>query len=169
MPFHLCTCPCQSANRVTAVSRDRRAGAGSEAGAGLRVAPPRRFPEAASGRGHRSSLRWRGSGRRGAYPGARWLPAAPRAPSRAPCATMAQSLRSWLGGCLLVSGEGSAGRGRRAFSGVSAQSRAQRASQAGLPARRPGPALALRPDPRCAREPGSSATTSGSDGPKDDP
>ena len=38
-----------------------------------------------------------------------------------PGATMARSLRSWLGGCLLMSGEGSAGRGRRVASGASAR------------------------------------------------
>ena len=56
--------------------------------------------------------------------------APPRAPFRAPGATMARSLRSWLGGCLLISGEGSAGRGSRVVSGASAR-------PPGLPAREP--------------------------------
>ncbi|XP_067595478.1 interleukin-10 receptor subunit beta isoform X4 [Pseudorca crassidens] len=45
-----------------------------------------------------------GVGARTPVPGG--CPRPPRAPSRAPCATMAQSLRSWLGGCLLVSALG---------------------------------------------------------------
>ena len=114
--------------RVTAAPGAGREGRGPDGGGPCGAGPLSPRPSPGSRKQPRS---WQ-AGARTCDPGVRGRGGVPRCPAAVrgapplsalvgPGATMARSLWSWLGGCLLMSGEGSAGRGRRVASGASSR------------------------------------------------